>query len=338
MFDLLGDLYAMPIEGTGTGLAERLTSGAAFDMQPRFSPDGKWIAFASDRDGLLNLWVMKPDGSGARQVSKEKQWYVNSPTWSPDSQYLYGRKHFVKERSLGAGEIWMFHVSGARWPAGHRQERLAEGRRRAGSSRRTGGISTTARTSRRDQTFEYNKDPYGVVYAIIRRDLTNGKERTAVSEAGGSVAPRVSPDGKWLSLVRRVGGKSVLVRPKHRDRRRAAGFRPPRSRHAGDLVGLRRLQRNTPGRPTARTSSSGAKARSGTSTSRRRRATEIPFRARVEQTTYERLVFPQDVHPKQFPVRMLRNVSVAPDGSAVAYDALGHVYVRPLPTGEPEAA
>src|SRR6187200_3164485 len=113
VFDLLGDLYAIPIDGTGTGLAERLTSGAAFDMQPRFSPDGKWIVFASDRDGLLNLWVMKPDGSGARQVSREKQWYVNSPTWSPDSQYIYARKHFVKERSLGAGEIWMYHVSGA---------------------------------------------------------------------------------------------------------------------------------------------------------------------------------------------------------------------------------
>ena len=52
VFDLLGDLYAMPIDGTGSGLAERLTSGAAFDMQPRFSPDGKWIVFASDRDGL----------------------------------------------------------------------------------------------------------------------------------------------------------------------------------------------------------------------------------------------------------------------------------------------
>ena len=132
VFDLLGDLYATPIEGTGTGLAERLTSGAAFDMQPRFSPDGKWIAFASDRDGLMNLWAMKPDGSGAHQVSKEKQWYVNSPAWSPDSQFLYGRRHFVKERSGGAGEIWMFHVSGADGLQVTEKERLAEGRRRTG--------------------------------------------------------------------------------------------------------------------------------------------------------------------------------------------------------------
>ena len=40
VFDLLGDLYMMPIAGSGHGLATRLTSGPAFDMQPRFSPDG----------------------------------------------------------------------------------------------------------------------------------------------------------------------------------------------------------------------------------------------------------------------------------------------------------
>src|SRR6187455_1900998 len=45
-FDLLGDLYTMPIAG---GEAKSVTSGLAWDMQPRFSPDGKWIAFTSDR-------------------------------------------------------------------------------------------------------------------------------------------------------------------------------------------------------------------------------------------------------------------------------------------------
>src|SRR5688572_410927 len=44
VFDLLGDLYVMPIDG---GTASRVTSGPAFDIQPRFSPDGKLIAFAS---------------------------------------------------------------------------------------------------------------------------------------------------------------------------------------------------------------------------------------------------------------------------------------------------
>jgi imidazolonepropionase-like amidohydrolase/Tol biopolymer transport system component len=334
VFDLLGDLYAMPLDGTGAGLAERLTSGATFDMQPRFSPDGKWIAFASDRDGLLNLWVMKPDGSSARQVSKEKQWYVNSPTWAPDSQYIYGRKHFVKERSLGAGEIWMFHVSGA---DGLQVTDKNGWQKDAGEPAASpdGRYLYYSKDVSPGQIFEYNKNPYGVVYAIIRRDLTNGKERTAVSEAGGSAAPRVSPDGKWLSLVRRVGGKSVLfVRSLETGEERPLFDRLDRDmQETWSVYGVYAQYAWTPDSTHIVIWGEGkiwsVDVASAT-------GKEIPFRARVQQTTYERLVFPQDVHPKQFPVRMLRNVAVAPDGSAVAYDALGHVFVRPLPSGEPK--
>src|SRR5262245_26580508 len=53
-FDLLGDLYVLPIGG---GEAKRIASGAAWEMQPRFSPDGAWIAFISDRDGMDNVWL-----------------------------------------------------------------------------------------------------------------------------------------------------------------------------------------------------------------------------------------------------------------------------------------
>ncbi|PYP61205.1 MAG: amidohydrolase, partial [Gemmatimonadetes bacterium] len=55
VFDLLGDLYTIPISG---GTATGLTSGIAYDAQPRFSPDGKSILFTSDRDGGDNVWVM----------------------------------------------------------------------------------------------------------------------------------------------------------------------------------------------------------------------------------------------------------------------------------------
>ena len=47
-FDLMGDLYTLPVEG---GKATPLTSGLAYDTHPKFSPDGKKIAFTSDRSG-----------------------------------------------------------------------------------------------------------------------------------------------------------------------------------------------------------------------------------------------------------------------------------------------
>src|SRR5688500_18911625 len=57
-FDLLGDIYTMPIEG---GRPTRITSGLAYDMQPSFSPDGRLIAFTSDRGGGDNIWVMNAE-------------------------------------------------------------------------------------------------------------------------------------------------------------------------------------------------------------------------------------------------------------------------------------
>ncbi|MDE0008658.1 MAG: hypothetical protein OXS50_10305, partial [Gammaproteobacteria bacterium] len=58
VFEALGDLYTVPMEG---GRAETLTRGMAFDSQPAFSPDGNRIAFLSDRDGTENLWIMAAD-------------------------------------------------------------------------------------------------------------------------------------------------------------------------------------------------------------------------------------------------------------------------------------
>ena len=109
VFDFLGDLYTLPIGG---GEAHALTSGIPWDMQPRYSPDGKWIAFTSDRSGGDNIWIMGRDGKNPQQVTKESFRLPNSPAWTPDSQFIAARKHYTGTRSLGAGEIWLYHRTG----------------------------------------------------------------------------------------------------------------------------------------------------------------------------------------------------------------------------------
>lgn len=102
VFDLLGDIFVMPFGG---GEATQLTSGMAWDMQPRFSPDGKRIAFTSDRGGGDNIWVMNADGSEPKQITNESFRLLNNPVWTPDGEYIAARKHFTGTRSLGAGEF-----------------------------------------------------------------------------------------------------------------------------------------------------------------------------------------------------------------------------------------
>src|SRR6266852_4067882 len=48
VFELVGDIFTLPIEG---GQAKLISGGMAFDSQPKFSPDGQWITFISDREG-----------------------------------------------------------------------------------------------------------------------------------------------------------------------------------------------------------------------------------------------------------------------------------------------
>src|SRR4051812_43846777 len=105
VFDLLGDLYTLPIAG---GKATRITSGQAMDAQPHWSPDGKTIAFVSDRAGSDNLWLVDPDGSHARQLTREDNRTFISPTWTPDGKYVV-----VSRNGVGAGyNLFLYHRDG----------------------------------------------------------------------------------------------------------------------------------------------------------------------------------------------------------------------------------
>ena len=335
VFDLLGDIYLMPTEGSGKGAATRVTSGPAYDMQPRFSPDGKRIAFSSDRDGLWNIWTVDIGGKDAKQISREKRWFVNSPAWSPDGTYIFARRHFVKERSLGAGEIWMFHSSGATdglqvteragWQKDNGEPDIsADGRYLYYSKDVTPGT-----------TFEYNKDPNGTIYAIIRRDLTTGRERRAVSVQGGSVAPQISPDGKTLAYVRRVRLKSFLYLrdlESGRDRELFANV----DKDLQEAWAIHGLYPQYAWMPDGRSIVIWGEGKIWRVDVASGKGRPIPFTVNVEQTVNAALRFPQKVHPDEFPVRMLRDVRVSPDGRLVVYSALGHLYTRRLPEGHPQ--
>lgn len=96
VFDLLGDLWSLPLTG---GEALRLTSGAAWDGQPAFSPDGTKIAFTSDRNGNEQLWVMNADGTDPHMLTDEKDARVTEPLWDPNGPWIIGRRRTVDTRN-----------------------------------------------------------------------------------------------------------------------------------------------------------------------------------------------------------------------------------------------
>lgn len=94
LFDLLGHIYEMPIEG---GDARRLTHGRSWNMFPRYSPDGASIAFTSDRGGSNDLWVLDRREGQLDNVSK-MEWPVFQGEWSADGRFLYGTALNMKVR------------------------------------------------------------------------------------------------------------------------------------------------------------------------------------------------------------------------------------------------
>lgn len=67
-----------------------ITNDPAFDRYPRWSPDGKQIAFTSDRNEGYNIWICNSDGTNLRQVTfnKESNRGTSFPVWSPDGNRI----------------------------------------------------------------------------------------------------------------------------------------------------------------------------------------------------------------------------------------------------------
>lgn len=330
VFDLLGDLYTMPVGGGG---AMRITSGPAFDIQPAFSPDGRRIAFVSDRDGLNNIWTVALDGSDPAQVTDEGTRDVNSPQWSVDGEYLFVRKHFVFSRSLGAGEIWMYHRTGG---AGVQVTDRPNEQQDQGEPfpSADGEWVYYSQDVTQGPLFQYNKDPNSGIYAIRRRNLVTHEQETVTGGPGGAITPVPHPDGRRLAFLKRVREATVLyIRDLdtgeewsvwdglEHDQQEAWAIHGPYTRYdwIGDSDELVVWAQGGLWRVNVRTAE----------------VAEIPFTAGVEQRVHATVRHAVDVHPDEFRVRMIRQVTTSPDGRHVAYSALGRIWVKPMPDGTP---
>ena len=253
VFDLLGDLYLMPIDGadgTGGAFPKKLTTGVAWDMQPRFSPDGKRIAFTSDRHGESkkagdNIWTIEVDGTNPSQITNETYRLLNGPNWSPDGQFLVARKHFTSRRSLGAGEMWMYHRAAANADAmsGVPLTKRINDQKDVNEPifSPDGRYLYYSQDTTPGNTFEYDKDSHKQIYVVKRLDLNTGEiedfhQRTRWRVSANAVTRRKN---NRICPPRWFQDRSPSVRHKHRGR--ATALRPARTRHARGMGDSRSL-------------------------------------------------------------------------------------------------
>lgn len=101
-----GDIWTVPAAG---GDARLLVTHSATESRPLYSPDGRRLAFGSERDGSLDIWILDLDGGGLTRLTRDSgSEYLEG--WSPDGAWIYfsssaedvgGRRDVFRVRATG---------------------------------------------------------------------------------------------------------------------------------------------------------------------------------------------------------------------------------------------
>lgn len=334
VFDLLGDLYLLPAAG---GRARQVSAGLAYDTQPVVSPDGRSIAFVSDRSGADNIWIARIDGSHPRQVSvSDDDTVLVQPAWSADGRAIYASRY---RADLNNYELWRYPLAG--------DATLVVPIRENDTAPRSTWRSTLGAAASRDGRWLYYARRVGGLdfdevnaWTIVRRYLATGTEQTIVSGSGARgaaretyFAPAIAPDGATLAYATRLNGRTVL-----RLRSLASGEDGELATLDPDLLQASSWQGAVPRYAFAPDGRSLFVSRRGgiERIALDGNATPIPFSAhmRVALGRSTRVAIREETGPVV--ARLIQAPAASWDGRRLAFGALGSVWTRALErTAEP---
>lgn len=345
VFDLLGDLYTLPIGG---GAATRIVGGLSFESQPTYSPDGKSLAFLSDRSGVENLWIANADGSNPRAVSKdgktnERPQLMTSPAWTADGEFIV----VSKSRPPDPGTLWlyMYHrdggggarVGAAPPPQPNPDTPGPPPAPPAPPINRMGAVASPDGRyiyyAQRTGVFTYNaRFP---LWQIYRHDRETGDAMQVTNAQGSAMRPVLSPDGTWLVYGTRyktetalrirnldTGAERWLAAPVTRDDQESRASRDTLPRY-DFLPDGKSLVVPIGGKLQRIDVESGA-------------ATPIPFTARVQAEIAPRVYTPVRIEDgDNVRARLIRWPALSPDGKRMVFSAMNRLYTMDMPGGTP---
>jgi Tol biopolymer transport system component len=359
-FDLLGHIYRMPSAG---GEAQPLTqnSGVALNFQPRISPDGKTIAFISDRRGQYNLWLMDADGSNPRPVFTDLNVTAAEPAWTPDGQYIVVRRGGSANPDApgpgSAGGLYMYHKDGGQGI----QLVASSGGRGAGG----GGGAPAWPTVSTDGRYLYYQTTVNVAdheplsgAVQLRRfdfrtgdviDVTAGESSGAAAgrlSSGGAAAPEVSPDGRWLAFARQIPDATLNYKGHKFGPRTALWLRDlktgaerllmdpiePMVGSGSKTLGILPRYKWAPDGKSVLITQGGKLRRVDVASGN---VATVPFTAHVHRTISEMARKQFRITDDVVQAKFIRWPSASADGKTIAFVAIGRIYVQDGATGRP---
>ncbi|MFV1988377.1 MAG: TolB family protein [Gemmatimonadota bacterium] len=187
------ELYSSDLDGSNV---QRLTDNEFYDAEVSISPDGQWIVFSRQVDGMIDLWRMQSDGTGEEQITFTEDWQEGAPFYLPDSETImmraWKRSEYGKIRPTPMTVFTIKHD----------------------------GTERTPRTFDRDMNWAPYPAPDGRHYVFVRivednnwevflGDLTGGDPVRLTFNDSFDGFPALSPDGTKM-LFARSGGERFM--------------------------------------------------------------------------------------------------------------------------------
>jgi Tol biopolymer transport system component len=334
VFELLGDIYTLPVEG---GAATRIAGGQQFDAQPHYSPDGKMIAFVSDRSGSDNLWLMNADGTNPHALTRDNDQKYQSPSFTPDGKYVIASKGndlFMYYAGGGGGGL---RLTGAD-SAAARGAAAGGGRGAAVPNVFLGAAASKDGryiyfAERNSAGGGYNQTALGWQIGVLDRET--GHTFTKTNAVGSGMRPELSPDGKWLAYATRNNAEtSLMIRDLETGDERL--LLPKVQRDDQESRPNRDVFPTFSFTPDSRSIVIGHHGHFWKANVADGRETMIPFTADVDMMIAGPAKVEYPMNDTSLTVHQIRDVAPSPDNKRLAFVALDRLWIMDLPSGTPK--